>query len=243
VRRCVLVLLVLLVILVQLPANASDTKTGATGPLVSSFSASAGEVGTNAQRPRVDEALRSSPTMFIENVGQFAEGARFQMWGGLGTAWLAEDGIWITLVEKDEVGRARPERSEGMKDEEGLRPSSLILPPSRKAVHLKLSFVGANAHPRLEPYSRLETKVSYFIGAGPEKWHVDVPVWGGVRYVDLYPGVDLVIGEDEGGRRKRAFSLARNRERAGPRMGQSGAGVRAFRLHPSSLILSPGVWW
>jgi hypothetical protein len=40
----------------------------------------------------------------------------------------------------------------------------------------------------------LETHVSYFIGADPEKWRADVPVWGGVRYHELYPGVDLVVG-------------------------------------------------
>ena len=24
-------------------------------------------------------------------------------------------------------------------------------------------------------------------------WHADVPVWGGVRYRDLYPGIDLEL--------------------------------------------------
>jgi hypothetical protein len=129
-------------------------------------------------------------------MGQFDAGARFQMWGGPGTVWLAEDALWITILEeKDEVGRMKDEP-----DSSSLGPhsSSLIPDPSpRQGVHLKLSFAGANPHPRLEPYGRLETKVSYFSGDAAQ-WRPDVPVWGGVRYVDLYPGVDLEIGGNGG---------------------------------------------
>jgi hypothetical protein len=35
--------------------------------------------------------------MFIQNVGQFADGARFQVRGGDKTIWLAEDAIWVTV--------------------------------------------------------------------------------------------------------------------------------------------------
>ena len=45
------------------------------------------------------EAFRSSPVVFIENVGQFDPTARFQMRGGAGTMWLAADAIWISLLE------------------------------------------------------------------------------------------------------------------------------------------------
>ena len=64
----------------------------------------------------------------------------------------------------------------------------------QNAVNLRLSFPGANPQPALEPFDRLDTHVSYFIGNDPAKWRADVPVWGGVRYVDLYPGVDLIVG-------------------------------------------------
>jgi hypothetical protein len=37
--------------------------------------------------------------MFIQNVGQFADGARFQVRGGDRTIWLAEDALWVTVVE------------------------------------------------------------------------------------------------------------------------------------------------
>ena len=141
-------------------------------------------------RARVAEALRSSPLMFIENVGQFDERARFQVRGGMGTMWLAEDALWITLLERadKEIRRQRE------KEIVPLSPPPLVCPSSQRGVNLKLSFVGANPHPRLEPFDRLDTVVSYFIGNDPDQWHPDVPVWGGVRYVDLYPGIDLVVG-------------------------------------------------
>ena len=42
----------------------------------------------------------NAPVMFIENVGQFPTGARFQVRGGLGSnMWLGDDAIWVTLLE------------------------------------------------------------------------------------------------------------------------------------------------
>ena len=65
-------------------------------------------------------------------------------------------------------------------------------------MNIKLSFVGANPHPRIETFDRLDTTVSYFYGNDPEQWRPDVPVWGGVRYVDLYPGIDLELTNEDG---------------------------------------------
>jgi hypothetical protein len=74
-----------------------------SGPVTASVGATAGvapqPAETDSLQAKVTEALRSSPVMFIENVGQFADGARFQVWGGDKTIWLAEDAIWVTVVE------------------------------------------------------------------------------------------------------------------------------------------------
>ncbi len=65
-------------------------------------------------------------------------------------------------------------------------------------VYLRLTFPGANPRPRLEPFHRLDTVVSYFIGNDPDQWRLNVPVWGGVRYADLYPGIDLELTGQNG---------------------------------------------
>jgi hypothetical protein len=140
-------------------------------------------------RARVSAALRSAPLMFIENVGQFPapaggtgdQCARFQVRGDNATLYLAEDGLWVTVAK-------------------AVNPSTALRRGSGQGSghRLKLSFVGANPHPRLEPFNRLDTHVSYFVGRDPTNWRADVPVWGGVRYVDLYPGVDLEVTGDGG---------------------------------------------
>ncbi|MGD8622976.1 MAG: SBBP repeat-containing protein [Anaerolineae bacterium] len=39
------------------------------------------------------------------------------------------------------------------------------------------------------------------MGQSKADWHADVPVWGGVRLRDLYPGIDLVVGGQQAGLR------------------------------------------
>jgi hypothetical protein len=126
-------------------------------------------------RARAGTALRGAPFMFVENVGQFDVSARFQARRGNTTIYLADDALWLTI-------------SEQVNAEAELR----------RGINLKLSFPGADPHPRLEPFDRVSTHVSYFVGDDPANWHADVPVWSGVRYVDLYPGVDLEITGDDG---------------------------------------------
>ena len=155
-------------------------------------------------RAQATKALHRSPVMFIENVGQFAEGARFQVRSGTGTMWLAEDAIWVTVLEQGSMG-AEEQGSKDAEERSLPHPRTSAFQP-RKGVNLKLTFPGANPRPRLEPFNRLETHVSYFTVNDPAQWHADVPVWGAVRYVDLYPGVDLEV-TSEGGRWAWRFAI------------------------------------
>jgi hypothetical protein len=136
--------------------------------------------------PPASDWTTASGVLFVENVGQFDPGARFQVLGSDRTLWLADDALWITLLEQPaDAGSG----------------SSLLAPapqPIRNAVHLKLSYQGANPHPRLEAFGPLSTRVSYFIGNDQTSWRADVPVWAGVRYVDLYPGIDLEVSSEGG---------------------------------------------
>ncbi|NLG26758.1 MAG: hypothetical protein GX557_02535, partial [Chloroflexi bacterium] len=142
--------------------------------------------------PSTEPGSSSPAPLIIANVGQWDSGARFQVWGGPGTTWLAKDEIWISLLE--------PAPSEEHGDLLGpLKGEEPRETAPRQGVNLRLSFEGANPHPKLEPFGPSETVVSYFYGNDPDKWCPDVPVWTGVRYVDLYPGLDLEIGGAAGG--------------------------------------------
>ncbi len=172
----------------------------------------AAEVQSTAQTafvadPSTAGAVSDSRLMVIENTGQWPQAARFQVWGGpAGTMWLAEDAIWIAVMEEGRGEATRTANSPRDAVSPGLpRPYATDLPglprpygsersgPTR-STNIKIAFPGANANPQIVPVERLDTKVSYFLGNDPAQWHAEVPVWGGVRYIDLYPGVDLVVG-------------------------------------------------
>lgn len=125
-------------------------------------------------------AAQVGQVLFIENVGQVDPAVRFQVWGGGQTLGLADDAIWLSLVEGSKVQGSQV-------DEPDLQPATA------QHVNIRLSFPGANPHPVLEPFDRLDTHVSYFLGSDPTQWQPDVPVWGGVRYRDLFPGVNLEL--------------------------------------------------
>ncbi|MEW5986682.1 MAG: SBBP repeat-containing protein [Chloroflexota bacterium] len=156
-----------------------------------SLAAAAPKQGLEGVDPSQQSAASSrQPLLFVENVGQFAEGARFQARGGRRALWLTQDGLWLTVMEQGSRGA----------EEHGSSYSPLPprTPAPQTGVNLKLTFVEANANPQLVAFDRLAAKVSYFTGAGPEDWRPDVPVWGGVRYVDLYPGLDLEVTSEDG---------------------------------------------
>ncbi len=130
-------------------------------------------------------------SLFVENVGQFPSHVLFLARGGTpGEVWLAQDAIWITLVRSEARGRGA--------EVEERDDRNAIGHPQSKSYNLKLSFPGANPHPRIEPFNRLDTRINYYAGNDPTRWRENVPVWGGVRYADLYPGVDLEIGGESG---------------------------------------------
>lgn len=139
---------------------------------------------------RAATAQAPAGALFVENMGQFADSARFRVSGGDRTIWLADDGLWVTLVEQPE---ATAEMTPRLTDE-SLAESTA----PRQGVNLKLSYVGANPTPQIEPFTRQAVHVSYFIGSDASRWQADVPVWGGVRYVDLYPGIDLEVTSEGG---------------------------------------------
>ena len=141
-------------------------------------------------------ATASGSMLFIENAGQWppspssGQAPRFQIWGsplGAGTTWLAEDAIWLVVG-----GGEREREREGDKEIFSLSHSRPLTLSPQTAI--KLTFPGSNPDVHIEPFDPLTTTVSYFLGNDLEQWHPSVPVYGGVRYVDLYPGVDLVIG-------------------------------------------------
>ncbi|MDA8216592.1 MAG: hypothetical protein M0Z94_03145 [Dehalococcoidales bacterium] len=125
------------------------------------------------------QQLQEPAAMFVENVGQFDSATRFKTFGGKATLFVGADGLWFDLKE-----RRTAAGSDG--------PSQQV---PQRGVNLHLTFPGSNPQPQIEPFDRLSTRVSYFLGNDPGQWHTDVPVWQGLRLKDLYPGVDLEVSD------------------------------------------------
>jgi hypothetical protein len=56
---------------------------------------------------------------------------------------------------------------------------------------LRWQFVDADPHARLAGVERLPGQVSYFVGSDASRWQRGLPLYAGVHYTALYPGIDL----------------------------------------------------
>ena len=107
---------------------------------------------------------------------------------------MGDSTMWLTVVEPSGLETSGKTRDPVLTVDE--QPN--IQRVAQHGVHVKLSFVNSSEHSWPTPSSRLATKVSYFRGNDAELWRPDVPVWGVLRYDDLYPGINLVIGKTGG---------------------------------------------
>lgn len=153
------------------------------------------------------------PLMFVESGDPQTGRPRFQFRRRSRTIWVQDGVIWITLMPPS----ARPAHGFGSVRQ---APAPAPTPDRQPGVHLRLSFAGAESDLHAEPFGPLPTRVNTLRGNDPRRWQTDQPVWSGVRYRGLYPGVDLVIaGQD---RRLRPHLVA-----------ATGAALDAVRLrHP-----------
>ena len=137
----------------------------------------------------------ATPYLVVENMGQYATEARFLLQQGDRRIWLTDDALWLTVPDPLPVGEQVEPTGRGRHARRDRLPSVA----SRPGTALRFTFPGANPAAALEPYGRVPTHVSYLIGNDPARWQRDVPVWSGVRYHDLYPGVDLWVGTGAAG--------------------------------------------
>ncbi len=125
--------------------------------------------------PSHDAAQVGQWAALVENRGQFARDVRFVLPLANGRLWLTDDALWLSVLETPQESESWP--SDGTIDGAALR----------------LDFVGANTTARLEPFAAEGGRVSYLLGEDRAGWTVGAGRWAGVRYRELYPGIDLVI--------------------------------------------------
>jgi uncharacterized repeat protein (TIGR01451 family) len=63
---------------------------------------------------------------------------------------------------------------------------------------LSMELSNANSRAEIKGEDTLPGKSNYFIGNDPAKWQSDIPQFARVRYVSVYPGIDLVFYGNQG---------------------------------------------
>ena len=115
---------------------------------------------------------------------------------------------------------------------------------------IRQSFVGASPDTHLTASGQRPGVVNYYTGNDSSKWLSNIPVYSGVVYEDLYPGIDLMYAE-ENGRLKREFHLAPGADPSqiellyegenGPHVDEDG--VLRFASPAGEMLESPLVCW
>jgi len=155
----------------------TDTKTlpsGANGPVSAIAS------------PEVMQAYGQLPLSFEANQGQSAADVKYLSRG---------DGYFLSLrgQEADLTFRQAPSARPIATNRLKLYRTHRVPAGPEKFSTLRMRLDGSNPNAEITGLDRTATKINYFIGNDPKKWHTEVPAYSKVKYSGIYPGVDLMF--------------------------------------------------
>lgn len=130
-----------------------------------------------ATRPPAAVPLRPSALRFEPNVGQTDPQVHFVSGSGHGDVFLTSTEIVLSMR------RAEPGPGTG---------------EAGKSAVVRIHILDANPNPRVVGVDPVPGETNYFIGNDPARWHTHVRSFARVRYIGVYPGVDLVAYGNEG---------------------------------------------
>jgi hypothetical protein len=137
------------------------------------------EASLNGTRPKPEDAglLSRLPISFEQNVGQADPKLLYLSRTPGAVVSLGAREMYVTVTG----GTATP----GAKRQDRKA--------SPQSMTLRFGFSGANVEPRLETTNNLPSKTNYYLGSDPSRWRTNIANYGGVRYRELYPGIDLLF--------------------------------------------------
>jgi len=141
----------------------------------------------------VPKLYSAAPAAFIENVGQIAEPTvRYVFRGSGANIFHTTKGPVFQLFKREKPAREAVQHSDEGAEFRGLgrHPHMDKRDIIRRTCSISMRFIGAKG---VRPIGRnkQETKVNYFIGDDPSKWHTDVATYSEVVYPQLYEGISL----------------------------------------------------
>jgi Beta-propeller repeat len=188
-------LLVLLAGVLMFQPTKFTTDAGAAPSLLS--------LGNRAQVHSQSPSLKQSnlPLYFEANQGQTDGRVKFLSRGAGYSLFLTEDGATLSLrmpQADDAAHTADPGDSAAGRPDRGLRANAMLRgrrqSPTRYATDsVQLKLVAANPSPAVSGDSPQSGRVNYFLGKDPSRWHAGITTYKGVRYANVYPGVDMLF--------------------------------------------------
>jgi len=155
------------------------------------------------QAPAAAQASRLAqahlPLYFEANQGQTDARVKFLSRGTGYTLFLTEDGATLSLrnLQADDAAHAAA-TDRAQRGPRGLQPGGISHsrrpePPRYSTDSVQLKLVAANPSPAVTGDSPQSGRVNYFVGNDPSHWHSGITTYKGVRYANVYPGVDMVF--------------------------------------------------
>src|ERR1700722_6621624 len=146
----------------------------------------ANPLGANSAGPELMKAYGQLPLSFEANQGQGAADVKYLSRG---------DGYLLSLRGQEADLTFRETRVPRRVSTNRLKPYRIHRAPAKPESFstLRMRLDGSNPSAEITGLDRTATRINYFIGNDPKKWHTDVPAYSKVKYADIYPGVDLMF--------------------------------------------------
>lgn len=127
------------------------------------------------------------PLQFVENTGQWDVDVRFGIIRGMDKAAFTREGIVLfrpqqrpVMKLESEFGAAAPDTRNRLLESSTLR------------------FVDPSPHMRIEGMERTSIQTQFYIGGDKARWRERVPTFRGIRYVNVWDGIDIEYVEHHG---------------------------------------------
>jgi len=128
-----------------------------------------------------DNAVR-----FSENKGQWNSNILFRLRFRTGALFLEKDRLTFTFVDGNDW-------EEMYHAHHGAGPDTFDI----RGHSWHIRFANANTSVAVSGFDAFSHYENYFLGDSPEKWQSQVRVFAGVRYNEIFPGIDFIIqGKD-----------------------------------------------
>ncbi len=133
-------------------------------------------LSSSVSQPKADArgVLGQLPLIFEPNQGQAESGVKFMARGHGYGLFLDANGAVLALRSASESG------------------------PGLGEEFVRMRLVGADSDAEISGADPLPGKSNYIVGNDPHQWHSGIPQFAGVRYRNVYPGVDLVFYGNQG---------------------------------------------